>query len=194
MTPALPCAVRGCDKPKRPEGALCSMHAKRKQRLGKATGARTLRCQHDGGHDWKQHAGKMGQPVRFCPAHRPARSIEWTLATRRYADGQTVTQIAVALGTLPAVIYDGLLARGIKMRAGRPPVGAGTTAAAVFRGKPGAAEKRARCRELYETGLSIQQVADELGVSAGTAYWHLNKSGVVMRPVGRHHRSPAVQA
>lgn len=47
------------------------------------------------------------------------------------------------------------------------------------------AEKRTRARELYESGMTTDEVAAELGVTRSWAVDLLHESGARMRPRGR---------
>ena len=46
------------------------------------------------------------------------------------------------------------------------------------------AEQRRRARRLYEGGASVQEIADELGISKGRAYVLVLESGAKLRPRG----------
>lgn len=45
--------------------------------------------------------------------------------------------------------------------------------------------KRERARALYEQGLSVRKVADELGVTVSRAHGLLVEAGTEMRPAGQ---------
>lgn len=54
------------------------------------------------------------------------------------------------------------------------------------------AETKALALKLYQSGLSVRQVSDELNVPNGTAHWWLRKAGIRRNRVELH--SPAVKA
>lgn len=49
-------------------------------------------------------------------------------------------------------------------------------------------EKRERARELYESGLSEREVAEQMGLSKTRVHEYLVEAGVERRPVGRTQR------
>lgn len=49
-------------------------------------------------------------------------------------------------------------------------------------------EKRERARELYESGLSEREVAEQMGLSKTRVHEYLVEAGVERRPVGSRQR------
>ena len=54
-------------------------------------------------------------------------------------------------------------------------------------------DRRGVARMLYQSGLSLRQVAEKMGITFQAAHGLLKRSGVVMRPKGGHTGSHSRQ-
>ena len=90
---------------------------------------------------------------------------------REYAEGKTTDELAQEIGVSRSVVRDRLHSANVVMRPSGPQMG-----------RRGASASETRC--LYESGMSIQEIADKTGSWPSGVRYKLKRAGTTMRPRG----------
>lgn len=103
--------------------------------------------------------------------------VEVALICQLYQDGQTVYEVADALGISRQRVSTVLKTAGVYLRRNSP-----------------SPEQVGEMARLYEQGLSLVQVGERLGFNDGTVWRHLQAAGVPMRDTHGREITPCDQS